>query len=78
MSESDLLPNTDVWLDEVAWNADGLVPAIAQDADSELVLMVAWMNREALKQTVAQQQRYTGRVPGNECGTRVRAQATLS
>ena len=41
------------WLDEVAWNADGLVPAVAQDADSGEVLMVAWMNREALARTVA-------------------------
>ena len=41
------------WLDEVAWNADGLVPAVAQDADSGEVLMVAWMNREALSRTVA-------------------------
>jgi phosphoribosyl-AMP cyclohydrolase len=41
------------WLDEVAWNADGLVPAVAQDAASGEVLMVAWMNREALARTVA-------------------------
>jgi len=39
------------WLDEVAWNGDGLVPAIAQDADSGEVLMLAWMNREALERT---------------------------
>jgi phosphoribosyl-AMP cyclohydrolase len=41
------------WLDEVAWNADGLVPAVAQDAASGEVLMVAWMNREALERTAA-------------------------
>ncbi len=40
------------WLDEVAWNADGLVPAVAQDAASGEVLMVAWMNRDALAATV--------------------------
>jgi len=40
------------WLDDVAWNADGLVPAVAQDATSREVLMVAWMNRESLRQTV--------------------------
>jgi len=40
------------WLDEVRWNADGLVPAIAQDAASGRVLTLAWMNREALAQTV--------------------------
>lgn len=39
------------WLDEVRWDADGLVVAIAQDADSGRVLMVAWMNREALAET---------------------------
>jgi phosphoribosyl-AMP cyclohydrolase len=40
------------WLDDVAWNTDGLVPAVAQDATSREVLMVAWMNRESLRQTV--------------------------
>jgi phosphoribosyl-AMP cyclohydrolase len=40
------------WLDEVKWNSDGLVPAIAQDATDNSVLMVAWMNREALGLTV--------------------------
>jgi phosphoribosyl-AMP cyclohydrolase len=39
------------WLDEVGWDEQGLVPAIAQDAQSGKVLMVAWMNREALMQT---------------------------
>ena len=41
------------WKDEVRWNTDGLVPAIAQDAGTGRVLMVAWMNREALEKTVA-------------------------
>ena len=40
------------WLNKVNWTADGLVPAIAQDASNGDVLMVAWMNREALKRTV--------------------------
>ena len=39
------------WLDEVPWNGDGLIAAVAQDAKSGRVLTVAWMNREALKQT---------------------------
>ena len=39
------------YLDEVRWNADGLVPAIAQDARSGRVLTLAWMNREALART---------------------------
>jgi phosphoribosyl-AMP cyclohydrolase len=42
----------DIWLNKVNWNDDGLVPVIAQDAASNEVLMVAWMNREALKRTV--------------------------
>lgn len=39
------------WLNKVAWNDEGLVPTIAQDAASGEILMVAWMNREALKRT---------------------------
>lgn len=41
----------DAWLDGVNWNADGLVPAVAQDAASGKVLTLAWMNREALAAT---------------------------
>lgn len=41
------------WLDSVKWDRDGLVPAIAQEAGSNDVLMMAWMNREALSRTVA-------------------------
>ncbi len=39
------------WLDEIKWDAQGLVPAIAQEAGSQDVLMFAYMNREALAQT---------------------------
>ena len=39
------------WLDQVHWNDQGLVTAIAQDADSGRILMVAWMNRESLALT---------------------------
>jgi phosphoribosyl-AMP cyclohydrolase len=39
------------WLDTVRWDAQGLVPVIAQEASSGDVLMLAWMNREALQQT---------------------------
>lgn len=39
------------WLEQINWPADGLLPAIAQDAASGRVLMVAWMNREALQRT---------------------------
>ena len=41
------------WLDAVKWNEQGLVCAIAQDAQTLRVLMVAWMNAEALQQTAA-------------------------
>ncbi len=40
------------WIHEVVWDSNGLVPAIAQDAVSGQVLMVAWMDREALLETV--------------------------
>jgi len=40
------------WLDEVPWDQEGLIAAIAQDAASGRILMVAWMNREALAATV--------------------------
>ncbi len=39
------------WLNEVKWDEQGLVPAIAQDAVTGEVLMFAWMNREALEKT---------------------------
>ena len=41
------------WLDEVKWDAQGLVPVIAQEVGSNDVLMFAFMNREALAQTAA-------------------------
>ena len=42
------------WLDQLAWDGDGLLPAIAQDDASGDVLMLAWMNREALRLTLEQ------------------------
>ena len=42
-----------VWLEAVNWNADGLVPAIAQETPGGAVLTLAWMNREALERTAA-------------------------
>ena len=41
------------WIEEVPWNEHDLVAVVAQDASSGKVLTVAWMNREALEQTVA-------------------------
>lgn len=43
---------SDAWLNKINWSADGLIPVIAQDEKSGKVLMVAWMNREAVKLTV--------------------------
>ncbi|RME00557.1 MAG: phosphoribosyl-AMP cyclohydrolase [Bacteroidetes bacterium] len=40
-------------LEDIKFNEAGLVPAIAQDASSGRVLMMAWMNREAVEQTLA-------------------------
>ncbi len=40
------------WLDEVRWTAEGLVPVIAQLADTERVVMFAWMNRKSLQLSV--------------------------
>ena len=40
------------WIDEVRWTEDGLVPVIAQAADSGRVVMFAWMNKESLQLTV--------------------------
>ncbi len=44
------------WLDEIRFDENGLIPAIAQDASSGKVLMMAWMNRESLRLTVEKQQ----------------------
>jgi phosphoribosyl-AMP cyclohydrolase len=41
------------YLSEIRWTAEGLVPVIAQDFQSGKVLMMAWMNRDALEATVA-------------------------
>lgn len=40
------------WLDAIKWDADGLIPAIAQDHKTQRVLMMAWMNRESLQLTI--------------------------
>ena len=46
--------NSETWLDQVHWTNDGLVPAIAQDASSGRLMMMAWMNRQALAATAAE------------------------
>ena len=42
------------WLDEVRWTDEGLVAAIAQDAETGTILMFAWMNRESLALTLSE------------------------
>jgi len=46
---------TEKWLDQIQWDEKGLIPAIAQDHVSGKVLMVAWMNKESLSLTIAEQ-----------------------
>ena len=46
--------NNQTWLDEINWNDDGLIAAIAQEKESGKVLTLAWMNREALALTLAE------------------------
>ncbi|MCX5590367.1 phosphoribosyl-AMP cyclohydrolase [Alcaligenes endophyticus] len=43
------------WLDDVKFDANGLIPVIAQDHISHKILMVAWMNQESLQETVHSQ-----------------------
>jgi phosphoribosyl-AMP cyclohydrolase len=43
-----------MFTEQIKWNTDGLVPAIAQDWQTGEVLMLAWMNREALELSVAE------------------------
>ena len=45
--------NSETWLDAIKWTDDGLVPVIAQDVDDGKILMMAWMNREALMLTAS-------------------------
>ncbi|MEC4748157.1 phosphoribosyl-AMP cyclohydrolase [Methylomicrobium sp. Wu6] len=45
---------SEAWLDEIRWTSDGLVPVIAQQADSGKILMFAWMNRESLRLTATE------------------------
>lgn len=48
---SDLDPSLD-WLDALKWDADGMIPAIAQDVTTGRVVMFAYMNRDSLIETV--------------------------
>ena len=52
MSDTDKNPQNQTLLDAVTWNDQGLVPVIAQEVSSGDVLMMAWMNRDALLETM--------------------------
>lgn len=45
---------SEIWLEEIRWTDEGLVPVIAQEAETGKVLMFAWMNREALALTATE------------------------
>ena len=52
MSDMNKNPQEQTLLDAVTWNEQGLVPVIAQEVGSKDVLMMAWMNRDALLETI--------------------------
>lgn len=52
-SPSGLQSTGPAWIDGLRWNEAGLIPAVAQDWLDGAVLMVAWMNRQALERTLA-------------------------
>ena len=56
MQEPATDPNRPAWLNDIQWTEDGLVPAIAQDAETGDILMMAWMNPESLALTVEEGQ----------------------
>jgi phosphoribosyl-AMP cyclohydrolase len=43
----------DLLLRSINWNNEGLIPVITQDAKNKKVLMLAWMNRDALKESLS-------------------------
>ncbi len=55
MIESEAASMSEAWLDQIKWTADGLVAVIAQETATGKILMLAWMNREALALTVEKQ-----------------------
>jgi hypothetical protein len=65
------------WLESVKWDANGLVTAVAQDALTKRVLMVAWMNREALIETATTRRAVYFRALVSVYGVRVKSPATF-
>jgi phosphoribosyl-AMP cyclohydrolase len=56
MSQISANEHPPTWIGAIRWTADGLVPAIAQDANNGDILMMAWMNPESLQLTVSEGQ----------------------
>ncbi|MCL1791242.1 MAG: bifunctional phosphoribosyl-AMP cyclohydrolase/phosphoribosyl-ATP diphosphatase HisIE [Peptococcaceae bacterium] len=56
MYDRDVTEDLDRIVAQVKWDADGLLPVVVQDVESRAVLMMAYMNRESLKRTLAQGQ----------------------
>ena len=54
------------WLDEIKWDNDGLVPAIAQDHKTGRVLMMAWMDEEALRRFLQEAKALRDRLPAGK------------
>ena len=54
MTDGTTIAATEEQLAEVRFNADGLVPVIAQDAANGDILMMAWMNRDSLDMTLGE------------------------
>jgi phosphoribosyl-AMP cyclohydrolase len=56
MQDTNATVPTPDWINNIRWNEDGLVPAIAQDAESGDILMMAWMNARSLQLTAEEGQ----------------------
>ena len=56
--QSEIGSQSTEWLDRVAWSEDGLAPVVTQESGSGKVLMLAWMNREALRLTAETKQAF--------------------
>lgn len=56
MLNTDMFDTDLMWIEKLKFNEQGLIPAIAQDFRDSTVLMVAWMNRSSLLETVRSQQ----------------------
>ena len=66
------------WLADIKFSDQGLIPAIAQDAQTKRILMVGWMNRDALLEPPIPVRPSTGPDQGKNSGERAKSQATRS